>query len=39
MIHKPAGIINEVSGFMSFETGDVLMTGTPKGESHIVSIH
>jgi 2-keto-4-pentenoate hydratase/2-oxohepta-3-ene-1,7-dioic acid hydratase in catechol pathway len=31
MIHKPAGIINEVSGFMSFETGDVLMTGTPKG--------
>ncbi|ABM03219.1 fumarylacetoacetate (FAA) hydrolase [Psychromonas ingrahamii 37] len=31
MIHKPAAIISEVSGFMSFEAGDVLMTGTPKG--------
>lgn len=31
MIHKPAEIISEVSRFMSFEEGDVLMTGTPKG--------
>ena len=31
MIHKPADIISEVSDFMSFEEGDVLMTGTPKG--------
>lgn len=31
MINKPVAIINEVSTFMSFENGDVLMTGTPKG--------
>ncbi|MFT7053032.1 MAG: 2-keto-4-pentenoate hydratase/2-oxohepta-3-ene-1,7-dioic acid hydratase in catechol pathway [Psychromonas sp.] len=31
MIHKPTEIISEVSCFMSFEAGDVLMTGTPKG--------
>ena len=31
MINKPLEIINEVSSFMSFEDGDVLMTGTPKG--------
>ncbi|MFT6925032.1 MAG: 2-keto-4-pentenoate hydratase/2-oxohepta-3-ene-1,7-dioic acid hydratase in catechol pathway [Psychromonas sp.] len=31
MIHKPEDIITEVSRFMSFEEGDVLMTGTPKG--------
>lgn len=31
MIHKPEEIINEVSSFMSFENGDILMTGTPKG--------
>ena len=31
MIHKPAEIIQEVSTFMSFLDGDILMTGTPKG--------
>ncbi|WP_413702186.1 fumarylacetoacetate hydrolase family protein [Psychromonas sp. KJ10-10] len=31
MIHKPNDIINEVSSFMSFRDGDILMTGTPKG--------
>jgi len=31
MIHKPQDIICEVSSFMSFEEGDLLMTGTPKG--------
>lgn len=31
MIHKPAQIIQEVSTFMSFCDGDILMTGTPKG--------
>jgi 2-keto-4-pentenoate hydratase/2-oxohepta-3-ene-1,7-dioic acid hydratase in catechol pathway len=31
MIHKPAEIIQEVSTFMSFSDGDILMTGTPKG--------
>jgi 2-keto-4-pentenoate hydratase/2-oxohepta-3-ene-1,7-dioic acid hydratase in catechol pathway len=31
MIHKPIDIINEVSSFMSFCDGDILMTGTPKG--------
>jgi len=31
MMNKPVDIINEVSSFMSFEAGDILMTGTPKG--------
>jgi len=31
MINKPEEIINEVTSFMSFENGDILMTGTPKG--------
>lgn len=31
MIHKPMEIIDEVNSFMSFENGDILMTGTPKG--------
>ncbi|MGB5445082.1 MAG: fumarylacetoacetate hydrolase family protein [Psychromonas sp.] len=31
MINKPVEIINEVSSFMTFEDGDILMTGTPKG--------
>lgn len=31
MINKPMDIINEVLSFMSFENGDILMTGTPKG--------
>lgn len=31
MLHKPHEIIKEVQSFMSFEDGDILMTGTPKG--------
>lgn len=31
MIHKPSDIINEFKTFASFEDGDILMTGTPKG--------
>lgn len=31
MIYKPFEIINELLKFSSFEDGDVLMTGTPKG--------
>jgi 2-keto-4-pentenoate hydratase/2-oxohepta-3-ene-1,7-dioic acid hydratase in catechol pathway len=31
MINKPDAILNEVKGFLSFEDGDVIMTGTPAG--------
>lgn len=31
MIYKPQEIIDEVSSFMSFSDGDILMTGTPRG--------
>lgn len=31
MIHKPYEIINNLLEFSSFEDGDILMTGTPKG--------
>lgn len=31
MINKPDEIIKEVNSFMSFEDGDILMSGTPKG--------
>ena len=31
MINKPDEIIKEVNSFLSFEDGDILMTGTPKG--------
>jgi len=31
MIHKPYDAINEALTFTSFEDGDILMTGTPKG--------
>jgi 2-keto-4-pentenoate hydratase/2-oxohepta-3-ene-1,7-dioic acid hydratase in catechol pathway len=31
MINKPDEIINEVRTFLSFEDGDILMSGTPKG--------
>lgn len=40
MINKPTEIINELLTFSSFEDGDILMTGTPKGvgEFHIGDI-
>lgn len=31
MINKPSEIINEFNSFATFEDGDILMTGTPKG--------
>lgn len=31
MINKPEKIINEANSFLSFEDGDILMSGTPKG--------
>jgi len=31
MIHKPEQIIKRVNEFMSFEDGDILMSGTPEG--------
>ncbi len=31
MIYKPSEIIKEIKSFMSFEDGDIIMSGTPKG--------
>ncbi len=31
MIYKPLEMIEEIGSFMSFEDGDVIMSGTPKG--------
>ena len=31
MIYKPKEMLEEISGFMSFEDGDIIMSGTPKG--------
>ena len=31
MINKPKEIIKEAQSFLSFEDGDILMSGTPKG--------
>ncbi|MGA9574450.1 MAG: fumarylacetoacetate hydrolase family protein [Lysobacterales bacterium] len=31
MMYKPADILAEVNGFLSFEDGDLIMTGTPAG--------
>lgn len=31
MMYKPLTVVKEVSSFMSFEDGDIVMTGTPKG--------
>lgn len=33
MIYKPKEMIEEIKSFMSFEDGDIVMTGTPKGVS------
>lgn len=35
MIYKPNEILEEVSSFMSFIDGDILMTGTPKGVGEV----
>jgi len=31
MIYKPREMIEEIKSFMSFEDGDIIMSGTPKG--------
>ena len=31
MINKPLEIIKEANSFLSFEDGDILMSGTPSG--------
>jgi len=31
MIYKPLEMIEEIKSFMSFEEGDIIMSGTPKG--------
>jgi len=31
MIYKPSDMVEEISSFMSFEDGDIIMSGTPKG--------
>ena len=31
MLNKPDEILKEAAGFLSFEDGDLIMTGTPKG--------
>ncbi|MHB1331819.1 MAG: fumarylacetoacetate hydrolase family protein [Sulfuriferula sp.] len=31
MLNKPDNILSEMKGFLSFEDGDLIMTGTPKG--------
>jgi 2-keto-4-pentenoate hydratase/2-oxohepta-3-ene-1,7-dioic acid hydratase in catechol pathway len=31
MIYKPQNIVSEIATFMTFEDGDVIMSGTPKG--------
>ena len=36
MIYKPLQIIEEVAAFMSFEDGDILMTGTPQGVGEVL---
>lgn len=33
MIYKPIEMIEEIKSFMSFEDGDIIMSGTPKGVS------
>jgi 2-keto-4-pentenoate hydratase/2-oxohepta-3-ene-1,7-dioic acid hydratase in catechol pathway len=35
MIYKPSEIIGEVKGFLSFEDGDIVMTGTPAGVGEV----
>ena len=37
MMNKPGRIFNEAKSFLSFEDGDLLMTGTPKGVGSVNS--
>lgn len=35
MLNTPCDLLNEVGSFMSWEDGDILMTGTPKGVGRV----
>ena len=35
MIYKPDEILSETSSFLSFEDGDLIMTGTPAGVGRV----
>lgn len=37
MLSKPTQMLNEAKSFLSFEDGDLLMTGTPKGVGPVIS--
>jgi 2-keto-4-pentenoate hydratase/2-oxohepta-3-ene-1,7-dioic acid hydratase in catechol pathway len=37
MLNKPPQLLNEAKSFLSFEDGDLLMTGTPKGVGSVNS--
>ena len=37
MLNKPSQMLNEARSFLSFEDGDLLMTGTPKGVGSVNS--
>ena len=37
MMYKPQQLLEEVSTFMSFSDGDILMTGTPKGVGELIA--
>jgi 2-keto-4-pentenoate hydratase/2-oxohepta-3-ene-1,7-dioic acid hydratase in catechol pathway len=37
MMNKPEEILLESLGFLSFEDGDIIMTGTPKGVGPVIS--
>lgn len=36
MLHKPQEILDETAKFLSFDDGDILMTGTPKGVGALI---
>jgi len=36
MLHQPSALIDQISDFMSFENGDILMTGTPNGVGVVI---
>jgi len=37
MLNKPDEILHEALGFFSFEDGDIIMSGTPKGVGPVIS--
>jgi 2-keto-4-pentenoate hydratase/2-oxohepta-3-ene-1,7-dioic acid hydratase in catechol pathway len=35
MLHKPGSVLKEAKSFITFEDGDILMTGTPQGVGEV----